>query len=113
MSKNDGAGLEPAKVTQSHPFTQTNGINESSLSAMAPPHPSTHQTPPLLFCVTLFEQLIILSRLPDAMHSVLQSLFKGPVTEQHHDPGKPIVIFIGCLRNVPVPFSQLSFIKSV
>lgn len=32
MSKNDGAGLEPAKVTQSHPFTQTNGINECSLS---------------------------------------------------------------------------------
>lgn len=32
MSKNDGAGLEPTKVTQSHPFTQTNGINECSLS---------------------------------------------------------------------------------
>ena len=44
MSKNDGAGLEAAKVTQSHPFTQTNGINESSLSGTPPPpspNPST------------------------------------------------------------------------
>lgn len=47
MSKNDGAGLERAKVTESHPFIQTNGINESGLSG--PP-----QTASFLLDVTLF-----------------------------------------------------------
>ena len=115
MSKNDGAGLEAAKVTQSHPFTQTNGINESSLSGTPPPLPPTPPpdslSPPL--CHTLLAAHYPLSSLwRDAFHCRRLSSC-GPVTEQLRDPGKRIVIFIGSLRNVPVPFSQLSFIKSV
>lgn len=60
MSKNDRVGVDPAKVTRSHSFTETNGINETSLSGpvrLPLPSSTLHSIRPSLFPLCLCNTL--------------------------------------------------------
>ena len=104
MSKNDGAGLDPAKVTLSHPFTETNGINESCLSG-PPPFPPLYCTPLTPHYSLSLSSWHTALTVTVSRHQILQRCnFKITASTLH--------IFISCFSSVSVPLPRLGFIKS-
>lgn len=103
MRKNDGAGLDPAKVTRSHPLTETNGINESSLSG------------PLLYVARL-QSLIILSSSLSSSHTP-HSLSVSHLTRSPNCATftitSSIALSISCFSSVsfPAEFHKIILIK--